>query len=361
MSWRSARPRGVACHPGMGAGGSSGGGTSLSGGRTALAGTFLAEKTHSNPPKYTLVSVSAALHGEAGPPSAASRVGQGGVRGTPRGARRTHPVRAEKCTILPALSAIEPLLSPDEAPSAGCSSAVACTGAVAAGTGEAVKARADGLFGTAVAAPRREPAFGSRLGSPARQLESQGGRSDASEVFGRLAAGGRQPWVATRTDSQLLTYLAHRGGDPTVAVPPSIQSCGLPPELRQSTVSSASSRPEHRHRNHRELFDRCLRRELGDPLTGGTSQIHPPPCAAPRRTRSSARKPGGAKANPLRPCDLQARGGAGLRLTDMLEEIAVLPEDAVASFFATKGPKRVGGVVAGLGPPAQQTLLAPVP
>mmetsp|Transcript_63776 Transcript_63776/g.120763 ORF Transcript_63776/g.120763 Transcript_63776/m.120763 type:complete len:457 (-) Transcript_63776:120-1490(-) len=87
--------------------------------KTMLTGTFLAEQTHSNPPSYTLVSVSSIDTLGDGPrarPVAASAGGGGGGAGGAASAVRR--ARAEKfgakLTKLPALDDFDPLLDKSE-------------------------------------------------------------------------------------------------------------------------------------------------------------------------------------------------------------------------------------------------------
>lgn len=86
----------------------SGGGGTLSGGKTMLAGTFLAEQTHSNPPSYTLVSVHAII----------PRVQAGSSGGSSGSRSKMNRSRVEKsgphCTKLSALDEIDSLLLKDE-------------------------------------------------------------------------------------------------------------------------------------------------------------------------------------------------------------------------------------------------------
>merc|ERR1712083_590902 len=104
------------------------------------------------------------------------------------------------------------------------------------------------------------------MGAPASVMTAAGQPTGAppgspTEVFGRLAADVQRPWVAMRTNSQLLTYLAQRGHDPEIV------SVSAMSELQPSTHSSsplpvsAAGSQRRRHRNHRELFDVCLRGE----------------------------------------------------------------------------------------------------
>eukprot|EP00439_Symbiodinium_sp_Y106_P012761 s3020_g1.t2 len=82
-------------------------GGGVSGGtRTQLAGTFLAEQTHFQPPKYTLVSVSSAL----GPDGCPRHVPSSSSAAERNGRIRPSGGPAPVMTVIPALADIEPLL-----------------------------------------------------------------------------------------------------------------------------------------------------------------------------------------------------------------------------------------------------------
>eukprot|EP00434_Breviolum_minutum_P016377 symbB.v1.2.014434.t1/scaffold1054.1/size141114/6 len=79
----------------------------VSGTRTQLAGTYLAEQTHYQPPKYTLISVSSALGPDGCPKHLPSSTPGGGAPGNTPRLRQGGPAPA---TVIPALADMEPLL-----------------------------------------------------------------------------------------------------------------------------------------------------------------------------------------------------------------------------------------------------------
>eukprot|EP00435_Cladocopium_sp_Y103_P061870 s234_g23.t1 len=83
-------------------------GGGVSGGtRTQLAGTYLAEQTHYQPPKYTLISVSSALGPDGCPKHLPSSATAGGAPGATPRLRQGGPAPV---TVIPALADMEPLL-----------------------------------------------------------------------------------------------------------------------------------------------------------------------------------------------------------------------------------------------------------
>mmetsp|Transcript_89653 Transcript_89653/g.142672 ORF Transcript_89653/g.142672 Transcript_89653/m.142672 type:complete len:182 (-) Transcript_89653:443-988(-) len=87
-------------------------GGGVSGGtRTQLAGTYLAEQTHYQPPKYTLISVSSALGPDGCPKHLPSSATAGGAPGATPRLRQGGPAPV---TVIPALADMEPLLQDNE-------------------------------------------------------------------------------------------------------------------------------------------------------------------------------------------------------------------------------------------------------
>lgn len=184
-----------------------------------------------------------------------------------------------------------------------------------------------------------------RAGQCSLRPVSQPARSpdDVSKVFGRLYIA-HKPWVAGRTDSQLLQYLAWRGGTPEMASPPSSRSA--PPTATfsdamgssfsgPSFLSSTSRSHRRQYRSHRELFDNCLRRDASP---------SPPPTDESRRlshddieNRSSKGRysKSGSRPiySPLRLAKAQVARQQSAKLIDQIEEIDVIPLDAVDSFL----------------------------
>eukprot|EP00927_Polykrikos_kofoidii_P085122 TRINITY_DN9166_c0_g1_i2.p1 TRINITY_DN9166_c0_g1~~TRINITY_DN9166_c0_g1_i2.p1 ORF type:complete len:351 (-),score=29.20 TRINITY_DN9166_c0_g1_i2:257-1309(-) len=324
---------------------------SLNGGRTMLAGTFVAEKSHGDPPRYTLMNVSSALEagggggGSLGSANSSTRTG-----GTGGG---TRSVALEKGSIrsstLAALNDIEPLLIPEEpkverparATSFHYSGVVPKAGAQGTGTttnvhmgnGSASVAETQGL---ADAIP------GFRAASPNPSTARQ-------EVFSRLASHER-PWVAMKTDTQLLTYLARRSRDPQIDRPDG--------QKGRRTPFESQNRGKLRHNNHKELFDECLDRPVVDrpvsalagSITCTSSRAFPArrqhklpalrsgQCGGGQAVRS---RPGsnGRLAAPCQQKIVSASRNSGCsrrRLLDEIRDIRVMPEDAVASFLQTE-------------------------
>lgn len=386
---------------------------SLSGGKTTLAGTFIAEKTHSNPPEYTLVSVSSSRGGGSG--GAGGRLGTAGGLGGERGNNsKQRPGRADKgvvkCTVILALNAIEPLLSPEEVTTvvakrsskSGSTNHVKMSADLHSATVPRVSAStvgvlddrlgaesADRLVATSAspghaggrpsmllsndllhggrdsaatdpsglsssATPLMEPPDASTLPPASRTGSKQApksarnksrvkprvlgirtpramGEAAAAEVFSRLALGVHKPWVATRTDSQLLTYLAQRGGEPQIASPSS------PSEMQSSMQFSAQSSRRRRHQHHRDLFDSCLRQDTGTP-DGRNRTPSPNPQRRETDTELRRRRPQfGSAANQASgsvstACPNSSRR-AGRTLAEMIEDIVVLPEDPVTDYL----------------------------
>mmetsp|Transcript_47048 Transcript_47048/g.131148 ORF Transcript_47048/g.131148 Transcript_47048/m.131148 type:complete len:289 (-) Transcript_47048:90-956(-) len=284
----------------MGGGASNHGqlGSSLNGGRTTILGTFVAEKTHSNPPKYTLVSVSAAMESgggalEVSPPS----------RGSKQGTRSATMEKGfVKLTQIKSVGNIEPLLSSDDgvARPHGASRQATRTTGPSGGNAAGVDEKAGPRLEPGTTAARQEKRAGD-TGAPALAVMAPVGihpvmPSPRQEVFNRLATHER-PWVAEWSDVQLLTYLARRGRDPEIAS--TVGSFNASQQL-STTSTGFTKRPRRRHRCHRELFDTCLDR---------ASKQEVAPKAAPKKH-------------------------AGTRhLLDLLEDIAILPEDAVAAYL----------------------------
>jgi len=195
-------------------------------------------------------------------------------------------------------------------------------------------------------------------------------KSPNSEVFYRLARDAPKPWVATQTDVQLLSYLAHRAKDPQIASPTS------------STFSSRSTpHRRRRHQNPRELFDTCLDRaesgcapRIKSPVAGD-ARIKSPVAVAPRIKSpvAGARIKSPVAGERLTSLDTDGRhsaignhrisalrealdlvpqkghgNGAQNRLSDFLQDIPIIPGDPVTTFFQAEEHKKRHGLCDGL-------------
>lgn len=267
--------------------------------RRRVTGTFMAERTHQDPPVYSLVSVSSSASQSQLAATGADGQGVGTVHGSGHRGRGVFNERAPiQCTVLDALRSDEHLLMPGESVQ------------LPAIVGRSISSRFRNARDTL-------PEKAAAKGEPLQRLQghtadtcpddtvvgprpsSVGCPGSDSDVFIRLTRGVPQPWVASRTDSELLSYLAERTRGPKVAALPPIKASSL---SCASSASSLSSNPRNRQfRNHHELFDECLSR-------GQQS-----------RTLSSPKT------------STSLRGGR--RLSEQVEDIKVLPEDPVSIFF----------------------------
>eukprot|EP00931_Biecheleriopsis_adriatica_P010169 TRINITY_DN111263_c0_g1_i1.p1 TRINITY_DN111263_c0_g1~~TRINITY_DN111263_c0_g1_i1.p1 ORF type:complete len:354 (+),score=41.29 TRINITY_DN111263_c0_g1_i1:87-1148(+) len=316
-----------------------------SGNRAQLAGTFLAEQTHNQPPKYTLVSVSSALGPDGSPrhlpthSSAAASSGSNAGRIRSSGAAGGAPVM----TKLPALEDLEPLLTAEEPRQGAASKASKPAPSLQARNGQRGR-----LTGSQSA---RSPRAG-RQGSPDAPVAT------VAEVLSRVATGGHTPWVATRTDAELYNYLAQRGKDSSLA---KIASSADKPEpltpkapspstsgWQTSSTQSQSRRPR-KHETYGDLFDNCVRQGqsrppsslmMWDTLRAASASSS----SSPGRSRPMSREapktcaetstistmtPGPSTFTS--PSILQSS-----RLSDLVEDILVLPEDPVAAFLSSE-------------------------
>lgn len=402
-------------------GNGAGGGT-----RTTLAGTFVAERTHSNPPKYTLVSVETALaSGVSGGNGLGDDASPGVSTSAPKTKRRMASEKgAIKCTEIKALDNIEPLLSSEEAvphppkppqvqgpplpgqpaPPMPAEAVPPAVPQIAKMKGKGITAAGPAGFTLQRSAVWTAAAADEDAWSVDGSVDTQTAEAaERQEVFNRLAGNERRPWVASKTDSQLLTYLARRSRDPQIATPDSSRELSSP---------STSTRLKLRHRSHRELFDTCLDRgSLGgakstsasaagghskpgvssaSTSSGGSSSMPPTraasnhsstprPVTTPRpASTTNEREPGGVfggnwwkahDAGGKRMSKLQhptstaiqnsirrGKAGGSRRLHDFLQTVAIVPvpEDAVGSFFANEeveGSRRAAARQKSLGSP----------
>jgi len=255
-------------------GGGVSGGTS-----TQLAGTFLAEQTHFQPPKYTLVSVSSAL----GPDGCPRHVPSSSSAAERNGRIRPSGGPAPVMTVIPALADIEPLLKGfqlaednEQQEKERTDEFVKSAGRVEQGSKEK-EANED--------SPPR-PRRGGARGAAERDAAA------ASEAVNRLCAGRHTPWVAKRTDAELYSYLAQRSRDPNMAKLAASAELASP-KAADSTDSSPRSKARQKHSSHNELFDSCLRQDQTRPRS--VSQMRSvfwsslPPSCSPKSPRSPIR------------------------------------------------------------------------
>eukprot|EP00933_Yihiella_yeosuensis_P066505 TRINITY_DN707_c5_g1_i1.p1 TRINITY_DN707_c5_g1~~TRINITY_DN707_c5_g1_i1.p1 ORF type:complete len:382 (+),score=49.09 TRINITY_DN707_c5_g1_i1:122-1267(+) len=344
-------------------------GNGVSGGqsRSTLAGTFLAEQTHQQPPKYTLVSVSSAI----GPDGCPRHMKHNGVSAQQGNAsRRFGAGGAAQVTVLPALSALEPLLTVEEQPlvkqgpsgadkngyrspsKAGTKDSKQENTPPAPSTGTAAKGSRGGRGGRGAGSGRGRGRKKAVICGEATDPETE-----RSEMFTRLAAGGPQPWVATQSDTDLLTYLAQRGKDPSLIRPGTSSTDG------GNSLWSSPSPSRRKHETRQDLFDSCLRQDqlrspdcLSSPSRPGSRMTartaHSPTRSNDKHYESTASSRGGRSSPRRGPYASREDKHMGstvttgfssttaCRLYDLIEEIPVLPEDPVAHFFANEADRR---------------------
>jgi len=239
-----------------GAAAQNGSASPLSGGRTTLCGTFMAEQTHSNPPAYTLLSLNGFVGARQQRPDALN--GSFGVKA----ARRMRVDKGgAKSSALPAL---EPTLT-------------------SIGSQESSPSGAPRRKGAAKTKPR-EVKPSARSDARAEQGQADGGRyiaalSDpADAVFDRLYSTQRAHnqskthQVAMQTDDWLLSWLAKRSGDPAIATPNASRVLSSGPSVQ----STGSRRPPRKYRTTEELFDSCLHRTVSPGRGGALSRESSP-------------------------------------------------------------------------------------
>lgn len=214
-------------------------GGGVSGGtRTQLAGTYLAEQTHYQPPKYTLISVSSALGPDGCPKHLPSSATAGGAPGATPRLRQGGPAPV---TVIPALADMEPLLQDNER-----------------------RAQERCQENEEQAGPAEEN-LGVEADAPSARRYKARDREAPTEAFARLCCGHR-PWVASRTDAELYAYLAQRSNDPGMAELA---------ELAESPSPKAQETPrsvKQRHTTHTELFDSVLRQDQSRPQSVSSSR-----------------------------------------------------------------------------------------
>jgi len=181
------------------------------------------------------------------------------------------------------------------------------------------------------------------------KTEPEASPATATEAFNRLATGGRQPWVATKTDSELFTYLAQRSNDPSLAKraqtgeeePPKVPSPS--PVSGRASPRGLSPKPSrHRkHETHTELFDTLLRQDQPH-LNHTALATHTLRTSSRNSARGPSRKKAGSRSEMS--ADSTMTPGASMlnsRLSDLtIEDIPVLPEDPVAAFFEGEAARR---------------------
>eukprot|EP00930_Biecheleria_cincta_P047606 TRINITY_DN33033_c0_g1_i1.p1 TRINITY_DN33033_c0_g1~~TRINITY_DN33033_c0_g1_i1.p1 ORF type:complete len:370 (+),score=65.39 TRINITY_DN33033_c0_g1_i1:50-1159(+) len=318
--------------------------------RPMLTGTFLAEQTHTHPLKYTLISVSSSLGPDGSPQHRPSR-GFTADATKPSSSRWRGGNGATPVTELPALMDMEPLLTVEEGKKKQVEGETHAEGETA--TGELRKEDA-----SSAATPRARPKAKQR-GRPGSLRDKKGRRSPRelatstiiAEVFARLqkVPGERQPWAATKTNSELLTYLAQRSNDPELAKMPeaaaTLKASAALPGSRVSQLSPQSStRRSRKHDTHTELFDSCLRHDHPRPPspTQMWDALRAASCS-PRRQTAWASRPGSRVAGgsemlstqlpSTQFVSTQASLTSASRMTDLIEDIMVLPLDPVEAFF----------------------------
>lgn len=194
-------------------------GGGVSGGtRTQLAGTYLAEQTHYQPPKYTLISVSSALGPDGCPKHLPSSATAGGAPGATPRLRQGGPAPV---TVIPALADMEPLLQDNER-----------------------RAQERCQENEEQAGPAEEN-LGVEADAPSARRYKARDREAPTEAFARLCCGHR-PWVASRTDAELYAYLAQRSNDPGMAELAELAESPSP--KAQETPRSVKQRTNHARR-----------------------------------------------------------------------------------------------------------------
>lgn len=125
----------------------------------------------------------------------------------------------------------------------------------------------------------------------------------------------KKPWESEASDRQLLQYLAARSGSKEIA------------SVRRSTDQTGTPRCHRRqHRNHRDLFNDCLFRE-GSPLPTTHEE-----CRLQEREQRFVPSNTSVSGSVSRSTHPHGQGGS---LLDQIEEIMVIPQDAVSAFFET--------------------------
>lgn len=155
--------------------------------------------------------------------------------------------------------------------------------------------------------------------SPSRRPHSRPSSQEVrSSTAGKSLASKRlyiakKPWESEASDSQLLHYLAERSGSPEIA------------SLRRSTDNSETPQSHRRqHRNHRELFNDCLFRGV-PPLP--TTQDE---CRLQEGEQRSTKLNHSVLGSVSRSVYSHGQGGS---LLDQIEEITIIPQDAVSALF----------------------------
>jgi len=162
--------------------------------------------------------------------------------------------------------------------------------------------------------PVPSPAISPSRKPPSRPVsqESRASSVDESMASKRLYIA-KKPWESEASDKQLLQYLADRSRSPEIA------------SVCRSTDHSGNFRCHRRqHRNHRELFNDCLFRE-GSPLLTTHDE-----CRLQEREQRSVKSNQVFLGSVSRSAYSHGQGGS---LLDQIEEITVIPQDAVSALF----------------------------
>jgi len=132
----------------------------------------------------------------------------------------------------------------------------------------------------------------------------------------------QKPWVAGVSDTDLLQYLALRGGSPEIASPPRTADTSF----HATSMSSQSRSCRRQYRNHRDLFDSCLHRDASPspPPRQNSAERSRFSKEASRMTEQSSTRSGSRPIySPQRQVH-SARGEDRSRLIDQIEDINVI-------------------------------------
>eukprot|EP00928_Gymnodinium_smaydae_P045531 TRINITY_DN30347_c0_g2_i1.p1 TRINITY_DN30347_c0_g2~~TRINITY_DN30347_c0_g2_i1.p1 ORF type:complete len:338 (-),score=31.09 TRINITY_DN30347_c0_g2_i1:225-1238(-) len=319
---------------------------SVNSGRNTLSGTFLAEKTHGDPPRYTLISLSSAL----GPSGFTNEVPSNSSSSRSKGSARDR--FTAKPFQLPGLSDIDALLAASDKiggadgandADSDADDAAACAGSPSASSARDAKSKAKAKAKAKARAKAKNKSRNPHAALSPRKLSP----AERDAAFSRLSMDER-PWVASKTDAQLLQYLSKRSGDDGICSTDISTTIGGSPSTSlhfsscMSPMPSIRSSKQPRYKTHRELFDTCLERPGSRSSRNVMSPIRPH-----SRSGRDSTSPVPSQHKKLADGDSPWREGRGAnwlgenevsrpasrRLSHLVEDIVVLPEDPVEAFL----------------------------